>query len=190
MKHEPRKPSDNTCVSLVTCVGLVPTGTFLSDAPLRTLLTQGDANTLNLRVASVLAGVDTGNVPLAVAIPRTLPRTLTSFSRMFDKTFLLDECRAISACASAVQQRALGPPSRSVWSHEQVLIPTPEPITGRVGRFKRMRERTVAYTIANIHDNSALGRQPQAPGGHHKTQRTNPFLRRRMFRDAAAGTCA
>jgi len=146
--HYRSKTVDGERVTTIVALG------FIATILLWMLLTLAALNNLGVNVTALLAGFGVGGVALALAVQTTLADILASLSIMFDKPFVLGDYITIDSFGGTVEYIGLKTTHLRSPSGEQIIMSNSDLIKSRVRNFKRMRERTLTFTIYVTYENT------------------------------------
>ncbi|WP_297363029.1 mechanosensitive ion channel family protein [Acidiferrobacter sp.] len=139
---------DGARSTVVVAVGLIAT------ILLWLLLTLAALSNLGVNVTALLAGFGVGGIALALAVQSTLADFLASLWILFDKPFVLDDFIAIDAYMGTVEHIGLKTTRLRSPSGEQIIIGNSDIVKSRMRNYKRMRERTLVFTLYLAYENT------------------------------------
>ncbi|MHB1671471.1 MAG: mechanosensitive ion channel family protein [Acidiferrobacter sp.] len=145
--HYRTKTGDGERVTVVVALGLIAT------ILLWVIITLAALNNLGVNVTALLAGFGVGGVAVALALQTTLADFLASLSILFDKPFVLGDYIAIDTFAGTVEHIGLKTTHLHSATGEQIIIANSDLVKSRVRNYKRMRERTLMFTLYLTYEN-------------------------------------
>ncbi len=145
--HYRTKTDDGERVTVVVALGLIAT------IVLWVVVTLVALNNLGVNVTALLAGFGIGGVAFALAVQTTLADFLASLSILFDKPFVLGDYIAIDTFAGTVEHIGLKTTHLRSPTGEQIIIANSDLAKSRVRNYKRMRDRTLTFTLHLTYEN-------------------------------------
>lgn len=171
--HYRTRTGDGERVTVVVALGLIATIILWIVIALAAL------NNLGVNVTALLAGFGVGGVAFALAVQTTLADFLASLSILFDKPFVLGDYIAIDAFAGTVEHIGLKTTHLRSPTGEQIIIANSDLVKSRVRNYKRMRDRTLTFTLYLTYENrhEVLARAPAVAEDVMKSDGRVRFLR-------------
>ena len=171
--HYRTKTGDGERVTVIVALGLMAT------IILWIVITLAALNNLGVNVTALLAGFGVGGVAFALAVQTTLADFLASLSILFDKPFVLGDYIAIDAFAGTVEHIGLKTTRLHSPTGEQIIIANSDLVKSRVRNYKRMRDRTLTFTLYLTYENrhEILARATTVAEGVIKNDGRVRFLR-------------
>ena len=145
--HYRTRTGDGERVTVVVALGLIAT------IILWIVITLAALNNLGVNVTALLAGFGVGGVAFALAVQTTLADFLASLSILFDKPFVLGDYIAIDAFAGTVEHIGLKTTHLRSATGGQIIIANSDLVKSRVRNYKRMRDRTLTFTLYLTYEN-------------------------------------
>lgn len=105
-------------------------------------------NNLDIKIATIMAGLGVGGIAVALAIQKILGDLLSSLTIVLDKPFVVGDFIIMNEYLGEVEKIGLRTTHLRSLSGEQVIIPNSDILGTRIRNMKRMHERRVVLMFS------------------------------------------